>query len=230
VVTQAAWFDMWVVPSDFVPSSPSQYLIHDNTFAITAPYEASIWLVDDLARPWIQARVWDNMITLGSLEGIGISAIYTTGTVISGNTIRLQAPGSEGIDTTYTTGSVISGNTIAGGTPVPGSGEEDAIGLWSATGSKVIGNDVSRVTPDTAANGGLAQIYLGTSSYWAPLGTTPILSTDNLVVCLRSTDTVFNLGSGNTLQHCTQLTAPEVTPLARPAPRTVGVKPKPYFP
>ncbi len=84
----------------------------------------------------------------------------------------------------------------------------------------------SRVIPDTEANGGLAQIFLGTSGAFP--GSPP--STDNFVMCLRQSDTVFDQGSGNTLQHCTQLMTPEVTPLVRPAPPTVGVKPKPYFP
>ena len=228
VVTQALWNDLWVVPWNpdiFVPSSPSQYLIHDNTF-VTSVTAANVFLFGGFVTPWIEARIWDNTVTPGGLYGVGIDVVDTAGSVISNNTIRLQAPGADGIDVIDTAGSVISGNAISGGTSDPGSGEETAIGLWSATGSKVIGNDVSRVTPDTPDNGGLAQIYLGAASGGPP-------SSGNLVVCVRHRDTVLDLGTGDKIVGCTPAPAPvvaQVAPAGRPAPLRSIPKPNPYFP
>ena len=112
---------MWVVPwaPEFVPSSPSQYLIHDNTFLTSsdaAEWAQGILLYDDPANPGIQAKIWHNTIELG-------------------------APLGEGIDATYTTGTEIKGNTITG------AGEYAAIALWGATRGTVIANDVERASP-----------------------------------------------------------------------------------
>ena len=135
-VSSAAWDSMWVVPwaPEFVPNSPSQYLIHDNTFLTTsdaAEWAQGILLYDDPSNPWIQAKIWHN-------------------------TIQLGAPLGEGIDATYTTGTEIKGNTITG------AGEYAAIALWGASRGAVIANDVSGLTTDPDV--GFAQIYLDPES------------------------------------------------------------------
>ena len=135
-VSSAAWDSMWVVPwaPEFVPSSPSHYLIHDNTF-LTSPdadeWAQGILLWDDPDNPWIQAKIWHN-------------------------TIQLGAPLGEGIDATYTTDTEIRGNTITG------AGEYAAIALWGATRGAVIANEVSGLTTDPDV--GFAQIYLDPES------------------------------------------------------------------
>jgi hypothetical protein len=135
-VSSAAWDSMWVVPwaPEFVPSSPSQYLIHDNTFLTTpdaAEWAQGILLYDDPANPWIHAKIWHNTIQLGAPLGEGIAATYTTGTEIKGNTIT-------------------------------GAGGYDAISLWGATRGTVIANDVSGFTADPDV--GFAAVYLDPES------------------------------------------------------------------
>jgi hypothetical protein len=135
-VSSAAWDSMWVVPwaPEFVPTSPSQYLIHDNTFLTSsdaAEWAQGILLWDDPANPWIHAKIWHNKI-------------------------QLRAPLGEGIDATYTTDTEIRGNTITG------AGEYAAIALWGATRGAVIANDVSGLTTDPDV--GFAQIYLDPES------------------------------------------------------------------
>jgi hypothetical protein len=179
---------MWVSYDPSAPTSPSQYLIHDNYFAAsTGPTPRDgIYLSDNPTTPYIQAKVWNNTIP-----------------VITGDS---------GIDANPTTGAVITGNTITG------TGTE-GIGLWGATRNAVVGNNFGGFT---VQSGGWADIMLG-----APiLGVAgPPNSTQNLVMCLRSIDTVLvQGGTGNTVIGCTKL-SPEVTvaPLVRPS---LKVKPK----
>jgi len=113
-----------------VPSSPSRYAIHDNTFTTGADADKTavgIFLQDDSAKPWIQAN-------------------------ISHNTIKTQAAGNEGISVKTANGTTISGNIISG------TAGSDAIGLEGASHSSVTGNNVSGFKPDASI--GRAQIYL----------------------------------------------------------------------
>ena len=113
---------MWVVPWQpaFVPSSPSQYFIHDNTFSTTGPGPGvqAIYLYNDPSNPWIHATIWNNRL-------------------------EPQAELSDGIDAYNTKGTLILNNTITGT-------GYDAIGLWGSTFSTVIGNNVNGFTPDPA--------------------------------------------------------------------------------
>jgi hypothetical protein len=131
---------MWVIPwmpGFFVPSKPSRYLIHDNTFFTTGTsslvgYVAGIVLLNtDTPTPWIDAVIWNNSIHLQENLSDGLDAVNTKGTVVLNNAVT-------------------------------GSGY-DAIGLHGSTASTVILNNVSGYTPD--ASFGFAQIYLdpGTS-------------------------------------------------------------------
>jgi hypothetical protein len=129
-ITDGMWVEPW--QPAFVPSSPSHYFIHDNTFSTTGAGTASgpsvqaIYLYNDPSNPWIRATIWNNRLAP-------------------------QAELSDGIDAFYTKGTVIWNNIISG------SGY-DAVGLRGSTQSAVIGNDVNGFTPDPAV--GLAQIYL----------------------------------------------------------------------
>jgi hypothetical protein len=114
----------------FVPSSPSQYAIHDNALATSASSgdrAAGIILHDDATRPWIQAKV-------------------------TNNTIKLLAPIGEGIEVENATGTQISGNSVIG------TAGYDAIGLVAGSGGSISGNNVGGFTPDPSF--GTAQIYL----------------------------------------------------------------------
>ena len=74
-------FSMWVVPwidSLFVPSKPSRYLIHDNTFFTTQPYATGILLYNDTPdNRWIDAVIWNNSIQLQDSPSDGIDAVNT---------------------------------------------------------------------------------------------------------------------------------------------------------
>jgi len=177
---------MWVIPWQpvFVPTSPSRYLINDNKFSTT-------------------------------VAGPGVQAIYLLNdpsnpwidTRIWNNSLEPQQPLSDGIDAYNTKGAVIWDNTI------DGTGY-DAIGLYGSTFSAVIGNNVSKFTPDSSA--GLAQIYLDPST------------THDLVVCAEPSDTVLNQGTNNIVIRCQQQVAASVSvgpAIAMPQPNLPKGKP-----
>lgn len=110
----------WVVPwqPEFVPSSSSRYLIHDNTFGATGQYAEGMYLYDDTANPWIQAAVWNNSVELQETLSEGIGAYNTKGTMIWNNTVT----GSDGVDAIGLWGSTLDtviGNNVSGFTPDP---------------------------------------------------------------------------------------------------------------
>ena len=127
------WFE-----SIFLPSKPSRYLIHDNTFITTGTFSfigdvAGILLYSDTPdNPWIDAVIWNNSIQLQESPSDGIDAVNTKGTIILNDTVT-------------------------------GSGW-DAVGLYGSTSSTLMLNNVSGFTPDPST-GSTAQIYLdpGTS-------------------------------------------------------------------
>jgi hypothetical protein len=116
-----------------LPSKPSRYLIHDNTFITTGTSSfigdvAGILLYSDTPdNPWIDAVIWNNSIQLQESPSDGIDAVNTKGTVILNNTVT-------------------------------GSGW-DAVGLYGSTSSTLMLNNVSGFTPDSST-GSTAQIYL----------------------------------------------------------------------
>jgi hypothetical protein len=87
---------MWVVPTwvPFVPSSPSRYLIHDNKFTGTGQYADGFYLLDDVANPWIQAAVWNNIAEVQANLSEGIGVFNTKGTFVWNNSVT----GTEGFD------------------------------------------------------------------------------------------------------------------------------------
>jgi len=184
--------------SRYVPSSPSQYFIHDNTFVTTAPggsWADGILLVDypngaswlqtvglTPGNPYIRAKIWHN-------------------------TIRVQNPLNAGIEAWDTVGTVVTGNTITG------AGGYDAIGLYGLTKSVISGNNVSDFPAAGAGtmpglpNLGVAQIWLAPAVPEAP---SPAAAHD-LVVCASRHDTVLDEGTSNKIVGCTLVTAPALT-------------------
>jgi len=102
------------------------------------------------------------------------------------NAVEVQDTLSEGIGAYNTKGTAIWNNTVTG------TDGNDGIGLWSATDSMVIGNNVSGFTVDST---GHAQIYLDPST------------THDLVVCGEPSDTVLNQGTQNIVIGCQQSAA-----------------------
>ena len=108
------------------------------------------------------------------------------------NTVELQNSLSEGIGAYNTTGTAIWDNSVTGMNGF------DAVGLHNSTLSRVIHNNVSNFTVD--GNVGYAQIYLDSST------------TQDLVVCAESSDTLLNQGANNIVLGCDQPGAdPETT-------------------
>jgi len=88
-----AWAILWCC--GFLPTKPSLFLIHDNTFTSTGQFADGIVLVDDPANPWIRALVTNNTIEAQDIGYGGISAYNTKGTTIWNN--RISGRGADGI-------------------------------------------------------------------------------------------------------------------------------------
>ena len=138
----ATHFGMWVSYDPTVPTSPSQYRIHDNNFVSSAPagyWDDGIVLWDNSAAPYIGATIWHN-------------------------TIRVLNPGNAGIEAQNATRVVILGNTVTGT-------GYDAIGLYGVTKSAVTFNDVSGFTlMGTDSVGDTGEPGLGLSQYYLDAG------------------------------------------------------------
>ena len=106
---------MWVVPTwvPFVPSSPSRYSIHDNTFIGTEENAEGMFLLDDVTKPWIQAAVWNNTaeVTASLSEGFGV--YNTKGTAAWNNTVT-GSDGQDGIGLWSTTLDTVINNNVSG--------------------------------------------------------------------------------------------------------------------
>jgi hypothetical protein len=136
------WAGMWVVPwlPEFAPNSPSQYLIHDNTFVTTGWADYDIQLFDNPASPWIRASIWSNRLTMLAPEGEGVDATFTTGTVITDNTIT-GSGAADAIGLFSVAGGMVAGNNVSGTT--------------------LAGYAVNQSDPGL----GFSQIHVGTSMY-----------------------------------------------------------------
>ena len=104
----------WVVPwqPEFVPTSPSQYFIHDNNFIGTAQSGDGMYLYDETP-PFIQAAVWNNTIELQNtlMEGIGV--YYTKGTAVWNNSV-VGSDGTDGIGLWSTALDAVANNNVSG--------------------------------------------------------------------------------------------------------------------
>lgn len=106
---------MWVTTSwtPFVPSSPSQYLIHDNTFIGTAQYADGMFLYDEVTNPFIQAAVWNNTAEVQANLSEGIGVYYTKGTAVWNNSVT-GSDGTDGIGLWSTTLDAVANNNVSG--------------------------------------------------------------------------------------------------------------------
>jgi hypothetical protein len=120
--SEGMWSGMWVIPwLDVVPSKPSHYSIHDNTFVTTAPNASGIFLSDDPATPWIRATIFNNTIEVkNDLMWDGIGAYNTQGTVVINNTIT--GGGADAIGLWGATDCTVIGNDVGGFVADPGFG------------------------------------------------------------------------------------------------------------
>jgi hypothetical protein len=105
----------WVVPwsPQFVPTSPSQYLIHDNKFIATAQNADGLLLYDDVTNPWIQAVVWNNAVRVKDILSEGIGVHNTSGTAVWNNSVA-GSDGYDGIGLWGSTLSTVAGNHVSG--------------------------------------------------------------------------------------------------------------------
>lgn len=114
--------------------------------------------------------------------------------LIYNNSIEAQDIGNDAIAVLTTSGTAIVNNRISGTGP-------DAIGFYGSTSAAILENDVTNFTASPA--GGLAQIVLDGSLF----GFTD--TSDSVVVCRTSTDTVLNLGTDNRILGCQLIATPE---------------------
>ncbi len=148
----------WVVPwqPEFVPNSPSLYLIHDNTFVATGQYADGFYLLDDATNPWIQAAVWNNKAEVQDTLSEGIGAYNTKGTLIWNNTVT----GTDGFDAiglyNATHGAVIGNNV--GGFTVDSTAGNAQIYLDASTRRDLA---VCADPSDTALNQGTNNVVIG---------------------------------------------------------------------
>jgi len=148
---------MWVVPwiPAFAPSSPSRYLIHDNTFIGTAQNAEGIYLYDDATNPWIQAAVWNNVVELQDTLSEGIGIYDTKGTTTWNNTVS-GTDGNDGIGLWSSKLSTVIGNNVSGFTVDP-SGYAQIYLDPSTTHDLVVCTERS----DTVLNQGTDNIVVG---------------------------------------------------------------------
>jgi hypothetical protein len=118
-VSSGVGYSMWVVPwmpSVFVPSKSSRYLIHDNTFFTTDPSATGVLLYnDDPNHPWIDAVIWNNSIQLQNTLSDGIDAFNTKGTAILNNSVT--GSGYDAIGLWGSTSSTVIHNNVSDFTP-----------------------------------------------------------------------------------------------------------------
>ncbi len=105
---------MWVVPTwvPFVPTSPSQYFIHDNKFIGTAEDSDGMYLYDEVP-PYIQAAVWNNTMEVQSNLSEGFGIYNTKGTAAWNNTVT-GSDGTDGIGLWSTTLDAVANNNVSG--------------------------------------------------------------------------------------------------------------------
>jgi hypothetical protein len=121
--SNAPWAAIWVVPwlPNFVPSSPSRYLIHDNKCFTTTPNGEGILLLDDPTNPWIHAAIWNNSVDLQDNLSEGIGAYNTKHTLIWNNRVA-GLDGFAAIGLHGSSFSSVISNDVSGFTSDPTSG------------------------------------------------------------------------------------------------------------
>lgn len=160
--TMGNYAGMWIIPwlDPFVPSKPSQYSIHDNTFATSGPYADGIYLWNDPSNPWIRGMIYHNTIEQKSdFMWAGIGAYNTKGTFLWNNTITgsgaaaIQLGGDEAVDTLCT----VLGNHLRGFSADPSFGLAQ-IHLGPATSHNLV---VCASPLDTVLDEGTRNLIIG---------------------------------------------------------------------
>jgi hypothetical protein len=105
---------MWVVPwqPQFVPSSPSRFLIHDNHLVGTVQTGHGMYFFENPGENWIQGFAWNNTIELQNTLMEGIDAYNTTGTAIWDNSVT-GSDGNRGIGLSNTALSTVVDNNLS---------------------------------------------------------------------------------------------------------------------
>jgi len=97
-VATGTYASAWVIPwCCWLPTSPSLFLIHDNTFKPSGPYADGIYLQDDPTDKWIYTVIYNNIVETEDIGYGGISAYSTKGTTIVNNTISGNGADAIGI-------------------------------------------------------------------------------------------------------------------------------------
>jgi len=106
-----------VCPWETMPTKPSLFLIHHNTFRPTGPYADGIWLLDDLPNKWVYAVIYNNTIEAQDIGYGGISAHSTKGTTIVNN--KISGNGADAIGIWGGTYATVLGNDVTDFTASP---------------------------------------------------------------------------------------------------------------
>jgi hypothetical protein len=165
---------MWVSYDPNSPTSPSQYRIHDNQFAVEWGCGcAGVELYDNPTAPYIQARIWNNTISAAE-DNDGIDIVDTSGVTITGNT--MTSPGGyDGIGLVGATLTSVIANDVSGfGIDVAGGGSAQ---IW-----------LSPYQPATES--------------WSYYGQSLPAATNNHVVCAGPGVSVLDQGTGNHVTGC----------------------------
>jgi Right handed beta helix region len=117
-VATSTWASSWVLPwCCWLPTKPSLFLIHDNTFKPTGPSADGVILLDDPANKWIYALVYNNTIEAQDIGYGGISVYSTKGTTILHN--KISGTGADGIGIWDGTYAAVLGNDVTNFTASP---------------------------------------------------------------------------------------------------------------
>jgi hypothetical protein len=108
------------IPSVFVPTKPSTYLIHDNILKAPGPNADGIYIVDGPSSTTVNAFVYDNAIEVQGTAYDAIGAYSTAGTFVANN--RTVGTGADAIGIWGGTQAAVLVNDVTGFTPNPASG------------------------------------------------------------------------------------------------------------
>ncbi len=171
----------WVVPwqPEFVPTSPSQYFIHDNNFIGTEQSGDGMYLYDETP-PFIQAAVWNNTIELQNtlMEGIGV--YYTKGTAVWNNRVT-GLDGYDGIGLWGTIFDAVANNNVSGFTVDSTSGLAQIYLDPSTTNDLVVCAERSDTVLNQGTNNAIIGCQQSTASAEAASRTAPSAPRPNLL-------------------------------------------------
>ena len=149
-----AWASAWAIPwCCYLPTKPSLFLIHDNTFKPTGPYADGIFLQDDPTNNWIYGLIYNNTVEAQDIGNGGIRAYSTKGTTIVNN--KVSGNGAHGIGIWNGTYAAVLGNDVKSFTASPDLAQ---IVLDGTTTHSTV---VCKTSKDTAMNLGTDNKLIG---------------------------------------------------------------------